>query len=278
MKQIAVIFKALMVTVLVSALAGCGGNFFDSGHADSGLLDGQGKPAVRQSDFYGEWLWRDAGAPRLRSFAISETSIRDFNYSPGNASGTAAYQPKRWLRLTNTDTQFEVSRSYPEGFVITTVLENYSGNDTHERVIHELYLHFDKQSLIRYLDGGYYIYKKAELRDTEDGVPKRITITGIPMEDFTGSPFARLEIISFFTGQSVASATVNNLGNDITFSLGGWTGTGAYRLWFEIHAEYYQGRPLWWTPFVKDFVLISGEETVIPFTREAWDNWPLDNL
>jgi hypothetical protein len=228
-----------------------------------------------------------SNGPRLSYFKITESSLKYYYYSDPLHNGGVPFPTRRWFPLSNPYSQFSVSQSYPQGFAVTAISDELEGSP--EVVIQNLYLHHDKQSLIRYGDGTYYIYQKAPARDTDDGVPKRITITGVPHDDYTGgSPSAVLNVISFFDNAPTISgyAHLQDDGSDtITIDLykgapgtGGpaWTGTGYYRLWLTLRAANYRGQVLegQMRVFAKNCVIISGAETVIPLTSTEWEGWP----
>ncbi|MDR2517722.1 MAG: hypothetical protein LBC88_10140 [Spirochaetaceae bacterium] len=158
-----------MTAAVFVLLAACGGDFIDEGRLGSGLT--VRSDTVRVSDLYEEWLWRETDAPHLRSLAISETSVNNFIYDRRHASDISQrinYDSNNWLQVANDRRESGVDRMYPAGFVITAMAENYPGSNVlPEKVMHELYLHGDKQSLIEYVDGTYYIYTRGAVAGSQ---------------------------------------------------------------------------------------------------------------
>ncbi|MDR2489777.1 MAG: hypothetical protein LBD20_00055 [Spirochaetaceae bacterium] len=194
-----------------------------------------------------------------------------------------------------------ISQSYPIGVAVVCKRLIPAGSDYREveMISLQLYIHPNGQSFIMYNDGydfytisdqPYFVYTRADISQKDDGVPKRITITGFPVEKFTGgSRAAMITLVHPFYGTAARSWTnTQSLANPLFFDLQkpdphsmyalneAWTGLGGFRVELRVFATHYAGQEI----FAGDMLgmwfriknlSITAANTEVPFTPQYWD-------
>ncbi|MDR2516027.1 MAG: hypothetical protein LBC88_01450 [Spirochaetaceae bacterium] len=231
---------------------------------------------INPANFYGDWISSANADGGRYAYDISETTFK--LTAIGTPVAPATFSIGRWDPRRNPYFG-EMSGAYPSGYRILSTGGGF------KRI---LYMHTNKQTFLEYLGDdnpdAYIVFsKRAPAGD--DGVPKRITITGIPTASFTGGQRGAQIEVKNNLGETVArvQTTQHALQNTLTFNLkktdgsgADWTGAGdGYTVRFLILAANYNGvyNGMEQFHFMKYDAAFSGAELIIPFERSHWGFW-----